>query len=77
MSLTGNAAPLDRFGIEFAQKVREEQETCEHKLILNVDKEKLGTAPGFEKGETWPDFSDTLWGESIYNYYNYVPPGNP
>ena len=46
----------------------------ENKLILNVDKEKLQTAPGFEKGDKWPDFSDTLWGESIYNYYNYVPP---
>jgi sporulation protein YlmC with PRC-barrel domain len=46
----------------------------EHKLILNVDKEKLKTAPGFEKGDKWPDFSDTLWGESIYNYYDYVPP---
>ena len=46
----------------------------EHKLILNVDKEKLKTAPGFEKDDKWPDFADTLWGESIYNYYNYTPP---
>jgi sporulation protein YlmC with PRC-barrel domain len=48
--------------------------TTEHKLILNVDKEKLKTAPGFEKDDKWPDFADKLWGESIYNYYNYVPP---
>jgi hypothetical protein len=48
--------------------------TTENKLILNVDKEKLKTAPGFEKGDEWPDFSDTLWGESIYNYYDFVPP---
>ncbi len=46
----------------------------ENKLILNVDKEKLKTAPGFEKDEKWPDFSDTTWGETIYNYYDYVPP---
>ncbi len=46
----------------------------EHKLILNVEKEKLKTAPGFEKGDKWPDFSDTVWGESIYHYYDYVPP---
>jgi len=46
----------------------------ENKLILNVDKEKLETAPGFEKGDKWPDFSDNVWGESIYSYYNYVPP---
>jgi hypothetical protein len=30
----------------------------ENKLILNVEKEK--TAPRFEKGDKWPDFSDTL-----------------
>ena len=32
----------------------------EHKLILNVEKEKLKTAPGFEKDDKWLDFSDTL-----------------
>ena len=48
--------------------------TTENKLILNVDKEKLKAAPGFEKGDKWPDFKDKLWGESIYNYYNFVPP---
>jgi sporulation protein YlmC with PRC-barrel domain len=42
----------------------------ENKLILNVDKEKLETAPGFEKGDQWPDFSDNVWGESIYSYKN-------
>jgi len=49
----------------------------EKKLILNVDKEKLKSAPGFEKGDKWPDFKDTLWGESIYNFYNYTPPWKP
>jgi sporulation protein YlmC with PRC-barrel domain len=49
----------------------------EKKLILNVDREKLVAAPGFEKGDKWPDFKDTLWGESIYNYYNYAPPWKP
>jgi sporulation protein YlmC with PRC-barrel domain len=48
--------------------------TEENKLVLNVDKEKLKAAPGFEKDDNWPDFSDTLWGESIYNYYDYSPP---
>ena len=46
----------------------------ENKLILNVDKEKLKTAPGFEKGDKYPDFWDTLSGESIYNEYEYVHP---
>ena len=48
--------------------------STENKLILDVDKEKLKAAPGFEKGDNWPDFKDKLWGESIYNYYNYTPP---
>lgn len=46
----------------------------ENKLIFNIDKEKLKTAPGFEEGDQWPDFSDTLWGESIYDYYDFTPP---
>lgn len=50
--------------------------TTGNKLILNVDTQKLKAAPGFEKGDKWPDFSDTVWGESIYNYYDYVPPWN-
>jgi hypothetical protein len=40
-----------------------------------VDKDKLKTAPGFERDHKLPDFSDMLWGESIHNYYDYVPPG--
>ncbi len=46
----------------------------ENKLIINVDKEKLASAPGFNENEEWPDFSDTLWGECIYNYYDFAPP---
>jgi sporulation protein YlmC with PRC-barrel domain len=46
----------------------------ENKLILNAEKGKLKAAPGFEKDDKWPDFLDTLWGESIYNYYDYSPP---
>ncbi len=46
----------------------------ENNLILNVDKEKLNNAPGFEESDEWPDFSDTLWGEIIYKYYDYTPP---
>ncbi len=46
----------------------------ENKLILNVNKEKLKQAPGFEESDNWPDFSDTLWGESIYKFYDFTPP---
>lgn len=45
----------------------------ENKLILNVDKEKLMTAPGFYESDTWPDFSDTLWERDINRYYDFTP----
>ncbi len=45
----------------------------ENKLILNVDKEKLKTAPGFDKDAKWPDFADRTWGGGIYKYYGYEP----
>jgi hypothetical protein len=44
----------------------------ENKLILNVDKEKLKAAPGFDQDAKWPDFADRTWGNSIYNYYGYA-----
>ena len=42
-------------------------------LILNVDKEKLKAAPGFEQDSKWPDFADRTWGSSIDTYYGYAP----
>jgi sporulation protein YlmC with PRC-barrel domain len=45
----------------------------ENKLILNVDKKKLESAPGFDKGNTWPDFADRTWGNDIHKYYGYKP----
>jgi sporulation protein YlmC with PRC-barrel domain len=45
----------------------------ENKLILNVDKEKLKDAPGFDQDAKWPDFADRTWGNSIYKYYGYAP----
>ena len=45
----------------------------ENKLILNVDKDKLKSAPGFDQDAKWPDFADRTWGTSIFNYYGYSP----
>jgi sporulation protein YlmC with PRC-barrel domain len=45
----------------------------ENKLMLNVDKEKLKAAPGFDQDAKWPDFADRDWGNSIYKYYGYDP----
>ena len=47
--------------------------TTENKLILNVDKEKLKAAPGFDPDVKWPDFADRTWGNTIYKYYGYDP----
>jgi hypothetical protein len=45
----------------------------ENKLILNVDKDKLKSAPGFDQGAKWPDFADRTWGNSIHAYYGFAP----
>jgi hypothetical protein len=45
----------------------------ENKLILNVDKEKLKSAPGFDAAAKWPDFADRTWGSSIHTYYGNTP----
>jgi hypothetical protein len=57
------AMPWDAF--EFAN--------TEHKLILDVDKDKLKAAPGFDKDEKWPDFADKTWGATIHEYYGVTP----
>ena len=49
----------------------------ENKLVLNVDKEKLKTAPGFDQDAKWPDFADRTWGNTIYKYYGYEPYWKP
>jgi len=46
-------------------------------LMLNVDKEKLKAAPGFDQDAKWPDFADRTWGTSIYKYYGYDPYWKP
>ena len=51
--------------------------TTENKLVLNVDREKLKAAPGFEKDAKWPDFADRTWGSTIHDYYGYTPYWKP
>jgi sporulation protein YlmC with PRC-barrel domain len=41
-------------------------------LILNVDKEKLSNAPGFDRNN-WPDMTNRQWGEEIHAYYGVQP----
>ena len=41
-------------------------------IVLNVSKELLESAPGFDK-ENWPDTSEHAWLTDIYDYYGYDP----
>jgi predicted transcriptional regulator len=41
-------------------------------FILNVAKDKLERAPGFDK-DNWPEMADRRWGSDIHSYYGYPP----
>jgi hypothetical protein len=43
-------------------------DTVEKRFILNVEKELLKSAPGFDK-DHWPNMADQAWGAKVY------PPG--
>jgi sporulation protein YlmC with PRC-barrel domain len=41
---------------------------------LDISKDKLATAPNFEKNsEKWPDFSNRQYSEDIYRFYGVQP----
>jgi sporulation protein YlmC with PRC-barrel domain len=42
----------------------------EHAFVLDVDRETLENAPGFDK-DNWPGTEDTEYITSIYDYYGY------
>jgi sporulation protein YlmC with PRC-barrel domain len=41
-------------------------------FTLDVDKDKLRKAPGFDKNNP-PKASDRTWGAEVYNFYGYKP----
>jgi sporulation protein YlmC with PRC-barrel domain len=41
-------------------------------FILNMEKDKLKDAPGFDKNH-WPDMSDMAWARGIDDYYKFIP----
>jgi len=47
-------------------------DTIEKRLVLNVAKERLEMAPGFDKNN-WPNMADQAWGTKIYSYYGSKP----
>lgn len=52
------AVPLEQMTVDTNNK-------C---LILDVPKEKLENAPGFDK-DNWPSSADNTWYNSVRNYY--------
>jgi hypothetical protein len=44
-------------------------DTANHCLVLDVPKERLKDAPGFDK-DNWPDFADTTFTNRISSYYH-------
>lgn len=46
----------------------------EHKFVLDVPKDRLERAPGFDK-DNWPDTADQSWRDQIHTYYGLDPFG--
>jgi hypothetical protein len=43
-----------------------------HRFILDVDKETLKKAPGFDK-DHWPSMADEQWAREVHTYYHARP----
>lgn len=57
------------FAIPWSALSVDEDEKC---FILDVDKNMLETAPGFDK-DNWPDMADTRWATDVYRHYGATP----
>lgn len=47
-------------------------DATEDRIVLNVPKETLKNAPGFEKNR-WPSTADRAWATQIHQHYGYRP----
>lgn len=47
-------------------------DTVNERFTLNVDKDRLDSAPGFDK-DRWPDMADQTWANEIHSYYGTSP----
>lgn len=47
-------------------------DTVNKRFTLNVDKDRLASAPGFDK-DRWPNMSDPSWAKGIHTYYGTTP----
>lgn len=44
----------------------------ENVFIMNIDKQRLEQAPGFDKNN-WPDMRDLGWQAQVYRFYGHTP----
>jgi hypothetical protein len=47
-------------------------DTANHRFVLDVPKEKLVNAPGFDKHH-WPDMADVKWQDAVHDFYGTEP----
>lgn len=47
-------------------------DTENKRFVLNVAKDRLESAPGFDKDD-WPDMADTTWAEGVNSFYGIKP----
>ncbi len=47
-------------------------DTVNKRFVLNVAKERLTSAPGFDK-TNWPNMVDAAWAQGIHDYYGTKP----
>jgi sporulation protein YlmC with PRC-barrel domain len=47
-------------------------DTANKRFLLNQDKKRLESAPGFDK-DNWPDMADPTWQNTVNSYYGTTP----
>jgi hypothetical protein len=47
-------------------------DTTNHRFVLDVEKERLKLAPGFDK-DAWPDMADVAWANQVHTFYGTDP----
>jgi len=57
------------FAVPWSALTLDTQNKC---FVLNVDKDRLKNAPGFDKDD-WPDMADQTWTDQIHSYYGTQP----
>ena len=57
------------FAVPWSVLQVDEDKKC---FILDVDKETLEAAPGFDK-DNWPDMADPAWASQVFRHFDTVP----